>query len=92
MIMNSQSVKKYLLLCNILKLSNLFVEISNVMFNNVGQLLYLYGLIIKNRFSFAQQRQFLQLCVSVSDVTADTLGNVDKIRIMSRSIPSAGHT
>ena len=92
MIMNSQSVKKYLLLCNILKLSNLFVEISNVMFNNVGQLLYLYRLVIKNSFSFAQQRQFLQLCVSVSDVTADTLGNVDKIRIMSRSIPSAGHT
>ena len=76
-------VKKINLLCDILQLTNLFVEISNVMFNDISQLLYLHWLIIKYSFPLAEQSKFLQFCVGVSDVTTDTLGDIDELGIVS---------
>ena len=70
-------------------MSDLFVEISDVMFDDVGQLLDLHWFIIKYRLPLAEQSQLLQLGVGVGDVSADALGNVDELGVVT-NIPRHG--
>ena len=48
-----------ILLGDSLQLSNLLVEMSNVLFDDVGQLLDFHWLVIKNGFPLCQQGQLL---------------------------------
>ena len=51
------------ILCNSLQLSDLLVEMSNVLLDDVRQLLDLDRLVIKYGFPLSQQCQLLQFCV-----------------------------
>ena len=51
------------ILCNSLQLSNLLVEMGNVLLDDVGQLLDLHRLVIEDGFPLGQQCQLLQFCV-----------------------------
>ena len=51
------------ILCNSLQLSDLLVEMSNVLLDDVGQLLDLHGLVVKYGFPLGQQCQLLKFCV-----------------------------
>ena len=56
-------VKTNNLLCNCLQLSNLLVEMGNVLLDDVGQLLDLHWLVVEDGFPLSQQCQLLQFCV-----------------------------
>ena len=51
------------ILCNSLQLSDLLVEMSNVLLDDVRQLLDLDRLVVKYGFPLGQQCQLLQFCV-----------------------------
>ena len=51
------------ILCNSLQLSNLLVEMSNVLLDDVCQLLDLDRLVVKYGFPLGQQCQLLKFCV-----------------------------
>ena len=76
------------ILRNVLKLSDLFVETSNVVLDDVCQFLNLYWLVVKDCFPLAKQRELLQLGVGVGDVPADGLGDVDELGVL---LEAPGH-
>ena len=57
---------------NSLQLPNLFVQVGDVLLDDVGQLLDLHRLVVKDRFSLCQQGQLLKLRVGRCDVFANT--------------------
>ena len=70
------------LLGNVLQLTDLFVELRNVVFDDVGQFLDLHRFVIKDSFPLAEESEFLQLGVGVGDVLTDALGDVDEVRFL----------
>ena len=67
------------LLGNVLQLTDLFVELRNVVFDDVRQFLNLHRFVIKDGFPLAEQSEFLQLGVGVGNVLADALRDVDEV-------------
>ena len=63
---------KNALLGNSLQLPNLFVQVGDVLLDDVGQLLDLHRLVVEDRFSLCQQGQLLKLRVGRCDVFANT--------------------
>ena len=63
----------------VLQLADLFVELSDVVLDDVSQLLDLHGFVIEDGFPLAEKGKFLQLGVGVGDVLADALGDVDEL-------------
>ena len=60
------------ILGNSLQLPNLFVEMGDVLLDDVGQLLDLDRLVVEDCFPLCQQGQLLKLRVGRCDVFADT--------------------
>ena len=63
---------KNALLGNSLQLPNLFVQVGDVLLDDVGQLLDLHRLVVEDRFPLCQQGQLLELGVGRCDVFANT--------------------
>ena len=63
---------KNALLGNSLQLPNLFVQVGDVLLDDVGQLLDLHRLVVEDCFPLCQQGQLLELRVGRCDVFADT--------------------
>ena len=78
------------ILGNVLQLTDLFIQLRNVVFDDVSQFLNLHRFVIKDSFPLAEESQFLQLSVSVGNVLADTFCDVDKVRFLLDG-PGAPH-
>ena len=60
------------ILGNCLQLPNLFVQVGDVLLDDVGQLLDLHRLVVEDCFPLCQQGQLLELRVGRCDVFANT--------------------